>query len=61
MSEGCVPQLLACDEQHRDELISLLMEYKDVFPTKLFKRLPPNRGLGDKMKIKFVPGKEPIQ
>ena len=58
--EECITQLLAYDKQHRGELKSLLMEYKEAFPTELPKRVPPNRGLGDKMEIKLVPGIEPI-
>ena len=54
-------QLLACDEQYRGELKTLLKEYREVFPTELPKRVPPNRGLGDEMEIRLVPGTEPIQ
>ena len=61
MPEGCVSQLLACDEQYRGELRTLLMEYREVFPTELPKRVLPNQGLGDEMEIKLVPGIEPIQ
>ena len=60
MPERCVTEFLACNEQHRCELISLLMEYKDVFLTELPKRVLPNRYLGDEMKTKLVPGTEPI-
>ena len=37
------------------------MEFRDVFPTELPKRVPPNRGLGDEMEIKLLPGTEPIR
>ena len=60
MSEGCVSQLLACDEQYRGKLKALLMEYREVFPMELPKRVPPNRGLGDEMKTKLIPETEPI-
>ena len=61
MPEGCVTQFLACDEQQRGELKSLLMKYGEVFPVKLPKRVPPNHGLGDEMDIKLILGTEPIQ
>ena len=51
MPEGCVAQVMGCAEEHRSELKTLLMQYKDVFPTALPKRVPPNRGLGDEMEI----------
>ena len=35
MSEGCLIQLLACDEQYRGALKTLLMEYRKVFPMEL--------------------------
>ena len=54
-------QLLAYDEPYRGELKTLLKEYREVFPTELPKRVLTNRGLGDKMEIKLVPGTEPIQ
>ena len=59
--EGCVMQLLACDEQYRGELKTLLKEYREVLPMELPKKVLPNRGLGDKMEIKLVPGTEPIR
>ena len=61
MPEGCVMQLLACDEQYRGELKFLLKEYREVFPTELSKIVLPNHVLGYKMEIKLVPGAEPIQ
>ena len=60
MPKGCVTQLLACDEQYRGELKTLLKEYREVFPIELPKRALSNRGLGDEMEIKLVPGTEPI-
>ena len=60
MPEGCISQLLACDEQYRGKLKTFLMEYREVFTTELPKRVPPNRGLEHKMEIKLVPGMEPI-
>ena len=60
MLEGCVIQLLACEKQYRSELKSFLLEYKEVFPTELPKRVPFNRGLGDEMEIKLELGTEPI-
>ena len=44
MPEGCVTQLLACDEQYRGALRNLLIEYREIFPIELPKRVPPNRG-----------------
>ena len=35
MPEGCVTQLLDCDEQYRGELKTLLKEYREVFPMEL--------------------------
>ena len=61
MPKRCVMQLLACDKLYRGELKALLKEYREVFPMKLPKRVPPNHRLGDKMEIKLVPGTEPIQ
>ena len=60
MPEGCVLQLLACDEQYRGELKTLLIEYREVFSTEIHKRVSPNRWLGDEMEIKLVLGMEPI-
>ena len=60
MPEGCVMQLLACDEQYRGELKTLLKKYREVFLTELPKRGPPNCGLGDQLEIRLVPGTEPI-
>ena len=60
MPKGCVTQLLACDEQYRDKLKTLLKEYREVFPTELPKRVPPNCGLQDEMEIRLVPGTGPI-
>ena len=60
MPKGCIAQLLAYDKQHRGELKSLLMETKEVFPTELPKRVPPNRQLGDEMKMKLIPKIGPI-
>ena len=37
------------------------MEYKDVFPIELSKRVTPNHGLGDKIEIMLVSGTESIQ
>ena len=54
MPKGCITQLLARDEQFKSELKSLLMEYMEVFPTELPKRVPLNHGLGDKMDVKLV-------
>ena len=42
MLKGCVSQLLACDEQYRGELKTLLMKYIKMLPTELPKRAPPN-------------------
>ena len=39
---------------------TLLKEHREVFPKELPKRVPPNRGLGDEIEIKLVPGIEPI-
>ena len=61
MPEGCVMQLLAHNKQYRGELKTFLKEYREVFPTELPKRVPLNRGLGDKIEIKLIPGTEPIQ
>ena len=61
MPEGCVSQLLACEEEHRSQLKQLLKTYKDVFPTELPKHVPPNRGLDDEMEIKLQPGTKPIR
>ena len=61
MLEGCIMQLLACNEQFRGELKTLLKEYRELFPMELPKRVPHTRGLGDKMEIKLVLGIEPIQ
>ena len=44
MPEGCVSQLLACEKQLRGELKDLLMEYCEVFPTELSKRVSPTEG-----------------
>ena len=60
MPKGCATKLFACEEWHMGELKSLLVEYKDVFPSELPKRVPPNRGLVDEIKIKLVSGTEPI-
>ena len=53
-------QLLACDKQYRGELKALLKECREAFSTELPKRVPPNRGLGDKMEIRLVPGIDSI-
>ena len=55
MPEGCVSQLLACKEEYRSQLKTLLKTYKDVFPTALPKHVPPNWGLGDEMEIRLQP------
>ena len=60
MPEGCLSQLLAWDEQYRGDLKALLMEYREMFPMELPKKVPPIQGLGDKMEIKLVPDMEPI-
>ena len=60
MPEGCISQLLACDEQYRVNLQALFMVYREVFPIELPKKVPPNQGLGDEISIKLVPGKQPI-
>ena len=60
MPKGCVTKLLACDEQYRGELKTLLKEYREAFPTELPKRVPPNRGLGDEMETRLVPGTKPV-
>ena len=59
MPEGCVSQLLACDKQYRGELKAILMEHREVFPMELPKRVPPNRGLRDKMEISLCQGQSP--
>ena len=60
MPEGCVSQLLAYDKQYRGKLIAFLMEYKEVLPMELPKRVTPNCGLGYKIEIKLMPGTETI-
>ena len=60
MPEGCINQLLACDEQYKGELKSMLMEFREVLPTELSNRVLPNRRLKDEMEIKLVPRTEPI-
>ena len=42
---------MGCAEEHRGELKTLLMQYKDIFPTALAKRVLLNQGLGDEMEI----------
>ena len=61
MLEGCLSQLLACNKQYKGDLKALLMEYRQVFPTVLPNKVPPNQGLGEEIKIKLVPGMEPIR
>ena len=53
MPEGFVMQLLACNEQDRGELKTLLKEYREVFPTELPKKVLSNHGLGEEMEIKL--------
>ena len=60
MLEGCINQLLACDEQYGGELKSMLIEFREVLATELSNRVLPNRRLRNEMEIKFVPGTEPI-
>ena len=51
MPEGCIAQIMGCAEEHRSELKTLLMQYKDIFTMALPKWVPPNRGLGNEMEI----------
>ena len=60
MAAGYLTQLLASDEQHRGKLQALLLEYRELLPMELAKRVPPNSGLGDEMNIKLIPKTEPI-
>ena len=58
MPEGYVSQLLAYVEQYRGDLKAMLMKYREVFPIKLPRKVPPNQGLGDEIEIMLVPGME---
>ena len=49
MRLGCIAQMLKCPEEHREELKSVLKEYKVAFPTDLPNIVPSNCGLGAKM------------
>ena len=45
MPEGCVTHaLLACDEQYRGELKTLLKEYREVFPMNYLREFHPTVG-----------------
>ncbi len=61
LPDGAVPQLLAASDEHRAPLRQLLTEYRDVFPSELPKRYPPDRGLGDAHDIPLIEGAQPVK
>ena len=60
LPDGAVPHLSSLPKEQRGVLDHLLKEFKGVFPAKLPKYVPPDRGLGDVHEILVKPGKEPI-
>ena len=61
LPDGAVPHLLAASAAHRPALRHLLTEYRDVFPSELPTRYPPDRGLGDAHTIPLIDGAEPAK
>ena len=47
------------DAEVKSDLQGLLEEFKDVFPTELPLKTPPNRGIGDVHHINVEPGSVP--
>ena len=61
LPDGAVPHLLAASDAQRPALRQLLTEYRDVFPSKLPKRYPPDRGLGDAHQIPLIDDAQPVK
>ena len=49
--QGCISQMLKYPEEHREELKSVLKEYKAVFPIELPRIVPSNHRFGFAMQI----------
>ena len=60
LPQGSLPHLLAADDTIREELLQILKQYANIFPSQLPKDMPRDHRLGKVHEIHTKPGVTPI-